>query len=299
MISIRKNWNKFIFESDGDYINLIINEKEYCLPKKIKGFGKKNLFFIEFEINEVLKENFIEDLEKVLIKLKIKELHLRLKPLYNNSRILKKSIDHLIFHKYKKKEINLILLNLNNDEKVLRSNLRKSYKSLINKEDKTVNIRFSNSFVENETLFNDWKNIYSDAILRGNKIIPDKAYDHLKLACDSLECLISVAYENNIPIGGMLFSIDKDYAIYNSSLNIPKIEHDKKRSVGHCLMWHSIMELKKLGIKNFELGTFYDESSNSEHLKKWAIKEKGITNFKNGFGASIVPIYYFEKENIK
>ena len=64
-------------------------------------------------------------------------------------------------------------------------------------------------------------------------------------------------------------------------------------------MWNGILELKKLGVKNFELGTYYDVVASSKYLKDWISKENGITNFKKGFGGDVIPAYYFAKENFR
>ena len=299
MTSKISNWKLYTLESEyRDYTKFEINKLTYYLPNNVNVNGKKNVFTVQFDPKEVVKKKFVEKLENSLKKFKIKKIFFRLNPIQTSKLHLSKAIKKLQNEKYIMSKINLILLDLKKDNKELRKNLRKSYKSLINKESKSLNILFSNENKFRKKLFQDWVSIYSKAILRGNKILSEKTYNILEKAIYDEECLLSIAYDKKEPVGGMLFSLSKNFAIYESSANIAKVESDRTRSVGHFLMWNSILKLKEIGINYFELGTYYDVIPNTIYLKNWIKKETGITNFKKGFGAEIISSYYFAKENI-
>ena len=68
-----------------------------------------------------------------------------------------------------------------------------------------------------EKVFIDWKNIYSAAISRGGKKISELDFNFLKEALIKKQCFISMGYEKNEVLGGMLFSIYSDYIFYASS----------------------------------------------------------------------------------
>jgi len=86
----------------------------------------------------------------------------------------------------------------------------------------------------------------------------------------------------------MLFYIEKNLATYSAAANISLIEEDRKRSVGHYLMWSSIVHLKDKGIKFLELGTL-------ENYKDDNIKNYNISKFKSGFGGEELLEYYLKK----
>jgi hypothetical protein len=293
-------WELFTLENEnGNYISFEINKKRYNLLKDVEVFGKKNIYSIEFDSSDILTNKFLEKLDDILIKYKIKKIYFRLKPNEKDRDKIREAIKLLSNKQYIKSKINLILLNLEKEENILKKNLRKSYKSLINRENKILSVKSSFKPQNKEKIFEDWKDIHAKAILRGGKTIPLKTYDLLFKAIKAKECVVFIAYQNEECVGGMLFSLNNNFAIYESSVNIDIIENDKSRAVGHCLMWNGILELKKIGIKNFELGTYYDVTASTKYLKDWINKEDGITNFKKGFGGDIIPAYYFAKEKIK
>jgi len=294
------SWKLFILESQGkEYVSFKINSETYQLSKNVEVFGRKNVFSIELDPSEIIKNNFLDQFEKKLKINNINKVYFRIKPLQKQEKETRKAITLLKKRGFDISEINLIMLNLDSDEINLRKNLRKSYKSLINKESRILNIKSSIDNSEIKELFKDWIDTYKKAISRGGKKISNQTFDHLFNAIKKNECILVGAYNKNNFMGGMIFSISKNFAIYNSSANIEIVENDKTRSVGHFLMWNSILILKKFGIKHLELGTFYNVDANSDYLKKWISKEDGITKFKNGFGGDIIKSYYILKESIK
>tara|TARA_B100000795_G_C22803965_1_gene443668 strand:- start:2828 stop:3712 length:885 start_codon:yes stop_codon:yes gene_type:complete len=282
-------WNNFHIQNENaDYIDFSFNNFRHRLLKKDHDCGVESVNFIEFTVQEILQENFLNILEENLKKNHIRKLFFRINPIIEKGDNINKCLELLLSKNYSFRKTKCIILNLKQEINVLRSNIRKSYKSLINKENKILDIRFSNIDSSKQEIFNSWINIYSKAISRGGKKISHNSIELLKKCVENQECIIALAYEKKKAVGGMLFYIEKNLATYSAAANISLIEEDRKRSVGHYLMWNSIVHLKDKGIKFLELGTL-------ENYKDDNIKNYNISKFKSGFGGEELLEYYLKK----
>lgn len=180
-----------------------------------------------------------------------------------------------------------MFINLKEKAENLRKNLRKSYKSLINKEKKKNKILFSSQKLFNENHFNDWINLYSSALLRGGKKLDNETIKLKEKALINNDLFISLAYDGENLLGGMSFNINKYYVSYSAAANNTNIEKDRSRAVGHLLLWETIIELKKSKYSFLDLGSFSENIQNE--------KLKNINKFKRGFGPQELITNYFEK----
>ena len=279
----------------SEYVEFNFKDKLYILEKNGASNGKKNFFSLELTDEEIKNKKFLASLNQSIRSFGIKKLYLRLNPIVRIEEInpLRKILNN---DNFRVSDINVILLNLKEKKELLRQKLRKSYKSLINKESKKLSIKFSNNKEHLSIVFNDWINIYSTALKRGNSFISSKASELLLKSISNEKSLIAIAYDDLGVAGGALFSIENELSIYQSAANANKIEIDKKRGVGHFIIWNSIIKLKEMGVKYLELGTFYDVEPKTNYLKKWMEKEHKINQFKKGFGGKINNTLYFEKD---
>ena len=289
------SWKEFCLKRlNSEYLSIDIFGKKYHVSKFFNNNNKEN-YQIELKSNNIIKSNFLDVLEKEFKKNEINKIYLRIDPLELNQEYVIKASNLLKKKKFLENKIIVILLNLTKDISELRKNLRKSYKSLINKEEKALNIQFSLENLNKKKLFNDWVQMYSKALLRGNVILDDKTYKLLEKSIDKDECLLTIAYENEQPKGGMLFGLDTLKSRYYAAVNIPSIENEKSRGVGHLLMWKSIIKLKEIKITSLELGSYYRPESEIDDNLKEKSKVDNIIKFKLGFGADKVLAKYFYK----
>ncbi len=296
MSEIINYWDKFYSSQESStYVKFNFKNKVYLINKDVNLDNKLNYFSVEISYTDIIKTDFLKNLEKFLKNNSFEKIFLRVKPNLDKLLDQKKVINFLNSQSYSTNLVDIMIIDLRKDILDLRSKIRKSYKSSINKEEKKIEILFSNNEKNVEKVFMDWKNIYSAAISRGGKKISELDFNFLKEALLKKQCFISMGYEKNEVLGGMLFSIYSDYIFYASSVRTPKIEIDKKRSIHHCLMWSSIVELKKK-YRFLELGAFYKLIDQNDKLNEWSILEEKFNKFKLGFNPDIVKTIYFYKK---
>lgn len=292
MICKPGQFNKFnIYLDKKNFISFNYNNIDYNLYFDKLECGQKRSDIVELNQTELLDDLFLEKLEFELNKNRVKKIYFRLFPI-TSSEHLRKIKEKMIKKKYHFSLYETNIIYLDENEKTLKKNLRSSFKSLVNKE---KNIYYSDPNCEKnkEKIFEDWIKLYSKAIMRGNKIISSEAKTILLDSFNKSEIIIFLAYNhadiydfNNIPLGGMLFSKKKNYVYYSLSANSNEIENDKKRAIGHAIMWHAIKFFKNNKIKYLDLGTIFPDQ---------AEKINNINKFKLGFGGKLVDTLFFEK----
>ena len=280
--------NEFLINSNkAEHIKFLFDKKKFNLIKTNNICGSGYSDFIEFTDKEILRKGFLDVLEKNLILSKVAHIYFRLIPLIENKNDREKTLILLQKKNFKLKQNFSMFINLKEKAENLRKNLRKSYKSLINKEQKKNKVLFSNQKIFNENHFNDWINLYSSALLRGGKKLNSETIKLKEKALINNDLLITLAYEGENLLGGMTFNINKYYVSYSSAANNTIIEKDRSRAVGHLLLWESIIELKRSNYSFLDLGSFNENIQNE--------KLKNINKFKRGFGPHELITNYFEK----
>ena len=138
MLSKPVNYNNYnILFDKGSSISFEHNNIKYNLYSQNQNCGLKFSEMIEFTVDEILDNAFFEKLEKNLKKKKIKNFYFRLHPLSTISE--KKKIEKFLTEKnYIFNFQKTLILRLNDSIIDLKKNLRKSYKSLINREIKKI-----------------------------------------------------------------------------------------------------------------------------------------------------------------
>tara|TARA_Y100000590_G_scaffold460246_1_gene619167 strand:+ start:319 stop:1200 length:882 start_codon:yes stop_codon:yes gene_type:complete len=289
MESKSKIGNEYLINIEkAGFINFNFDKKEFKLIKISNVCGSINSDFIEFTDQEILKKGFLDILEKNLISSKISDIYFRLIPIINDKKIREQTISYLKKKKYEVNQITSLFIDLNNSNQQLRQNLRKSYKSLINKEKKFNQVLFSVDKHFSYKNFQDWINLYNSVLARGNKKLSEDAIKNKENALKNEELFICLAYEENKLLGGMTFNLNKYYISYSSAANNLSVENDKSRSVGHHLMWESIIKLKEMNFNYIDLGSIDEKSMENEKLNN-------IIKFKKGFGPNELITSHFKK----
>ena len=280
--------NDYLISSNkAEHVKFLFDKKEFKLIKINNICGLNYSDYIEFTDKEILKQGFLDVLEKELTLSKVTYIFFRLIPLVENKKDREKILIFLKKKNFKVKQNFSMFINLKEKAENLRKNLRKSYKSLINKEKKKNKILFSSQKLFNENHFNDWINLYSSALLRGGKKLDNETIKLKEKALINNDLFISLAYDGENLLGGMSFNINKYYVSYSAAANNTNIEKDRSRAVGHLLLWETIIELKKSKYSFLDLGSFSENIQNE--------KLKNINKFKRGFGPQELITNYFEK----
>jgi hypothetical protein len=285
-----KERNLFIADYlNCDIENLLFNEKHFYFIVSNHELGKQLSSLIELDPNIITAE-FLEVLENMSKEKYYKKISFRIKP---SSQIISSEVLKLLLSRGYCSQLSFTsLLDLNQPVDILWSNLRKSFKSIINKETKRTSIKFYDSLSSDISLFNNWISLYSNAIRRGGKELSNTAINSMHDAIKNNMGFVITAYENETLLGAMLFNYYNHSAYYSAAANSDDIESCKDRYIGHFLMWEGIKKLKSFGSTELEVGPL--EFENQLYCQS-DLKLQNITNFKLGFGGNIVPVYNFTK----
>lgn len=164
-------------------------------------------------------------------------------------------------------------VNLELDIVKIKSNVRKSYKSIINRTIRELEVQTVSSQITEET----WGNFVSLHRDCAGKITRststwDLQFEELR-KCRGL--LTYVAFDKKM-VGAALFLFSPEEAIYA----VGAFRRDlKDYNLGHACLWKGIIELKQLGISRLRLGELVPEGNDD-------LKAFSISTFKSGFSTS-------------
>jgi FemAB family protein len=164
----------------------------------------------------------------------------------------------------------------------LWSSIRKSYKSLINKGKKLWDIEIIDQ--PNVGKLDEFKELHAKAAGRITRS-ESTWRTQLEMIRQGNAFMIQVRSMEKDLIGCALFAHNNYEAVYFSAA-IDK--HQTKLPINHAIQWQAICELKRRGVKWYNLGEFYfpKDSTLSE-------KEENITFFKTGFNTDLHRRYIY------
>lgn len=170
---------------------------------------------------------------------------------------------------------------------ILKKNVRKSYKSLINFGLKNWNFRVF--YKSSDFDITEFKNFHF--IVSGKKTRSDLTWliqcKNIKNGNAALICSYDIS--GNI-VGGAYFDLTKDEANYSVGV------YDRKLfdlPIGHSIQMFALSFLKSIGVKNYRIGIIYKSSD----LPIPSEKELAISVFKAGFGGKYVPVFNYKYIN--
>lgn len=172
-----------------------------------------------------------------------------------------------------------LFLNLQSSMDQIKSNFRKSYKSLITSGMKNWAIDVLN--ISNESIWDQFKALHLE--VSGKKTRSDETWDiHFNDIKKQQGFLVYLLNNSGKMEGGGFFNFSRDeglYAVgaYNRAL------FDKP--LGHIVQYRAIQELKKRGVVWYKLGSRPYFSEKPEATEK----EISIAEFKQGFASHILP----------
>jgi hypothetical protein len=165
------------------------------------------------------------------------------------------------------------VVDLTQPVETLHAGLRKSYTSLINH----VNGSHEITVDWQGDLIESFRQLHAaDA---GRETRPQATWEMQRQWCRDGHGLIVGASLGGVLVAATYWIIYKRCAYYASSASLHK-------NVTHSLIWRTMLELKKAGVEQLEMGWLdYDKSE----------KGQGIAKFKQGFGGEARTIYAVER----
>ncbi len=285
-----KERNIFIAEYlNCELDNFSFHDKNFHLIIADNEIGKPLSSLVELD-QDVITSEFIEFLEAFSKNKRYKKINFRIKP--STTVLNSDALKLLLLRGYCSQLSFTSLLSLEQSKEMLWSNLRKSFKSLINSESKKVTIRFYHGLSSDTFIFDSWVSLYSNAIKRGNKELTKKAITSMHDAIKNNMGFLVSAYEDKKLLGAILFNYSNHSAYYSAAANSDDIEFNKERHIGHILMWEGIKQLKAIGCTELEIGPLEFENQLYCHNDT---KLLNITKFKLGFGGDVTPVFNFSK----
>lgn len=161
---------------------------------------------------------------------------------------------------------------------VIRSNLRKSYKSLVNKAIKNLDIRFLKD--SNEEIWIDFQKLHKS--VAGRTTRSEETWNIQLKAISKGEAIFAYALDpNKKMIGGSLFYLTEAESFYAIGAYDRDLNH---LFLGHALQYSAMLELKRMGVRWHRLGLYLTEGH--DQISK---KDSSISYFKKGFSSHVVP----------
>lgn len=173
------------------------------------------------------------------------------------------------------------LIDTSRDIEELWTDVRKSYKHLINRADKNYVYETISAQNYDFDRCDDYRKLHFKASGRQTRSL-ESFYLMYKMIEDNQAFLSIVRGKDGSIAAAQLFYYSKDYSLYASSAINPDLPADS--GVGHLALWQGIIEANRMGLRFLDMGQLRISSNVSE-------KEKNIALFKKGFGGRTVTVF--------
>ncbi|MCP4179648.1 MAG: hypothetical protein GY756_17960 [bacterium] len=171
------------------------------------------------------------------------------------------------------------IIDLSLHEKLLKIEIRKSFKSLINWGNNNLRITIINSQNVTRNIMEQFKQLHIFVAKRETR--NQKTWKIQFEQIKNQEAFLIIGVLKNKLITGAFFIYNKRTCHYGVSVSRRDM-FDKPLS--HSILWHAILYAKKLGCRFFELGDqFFKNNFDKDNISN---KELNICNFKRGFGGN-------------
>ena len=167
-------------------------------------------------------------------------------------------------------------IDLSLSEEVIKGNIRKSYKSLVNWGEKNISLSLIDKNNADNEKFLEFRDFH--IFISGRKTRSDKSWDLQFESIKKNEAYLLLGYLSNKLVSGSLILHGKTKAYYGVGVYDRKLM-DENIAVSHSNILSSIYHAKKIGLETINLGfigAFSEEN-----------KEKNIFKFKSGFTPTI------------
>ena len=173
------------------------------------------------------------------------------------------------------------LINLSLDKSVLKSMIRKSYRSLINKGSRELVPEIYHSSNISQSFIEDFRELHIREA--GRETRSRSTWPQQLEAVKNNHAFCIGSYNNGVLISAGYFITSDKHCYYGVSASRRDMF---SQPVFHSLLWSSILYAKSCGLSIFEIDSNSLSFSSNLSLTD---KEDGIRLFKSGFGGKIYP----------
>ncbi|MEP6616488.1 MAG: hypothetical protein ABJA57_07910 [Ginsengibacter sp.] len=171
-------------------------------------------------------------------------------------------------------------VNLVQTAEQLKSNLRKSYKSLVNWGEKNLTYVMVDASNQDHTHFTAFKEFHISTA--GRKTRSERSWEIQYESLISDEAFLMIGYLSGNIVSGSLIFYGKKEAYYGVGVYDRELMK-KNVAIGHYNVFASMLHAKKIGLETFQLGSIPKSSTDQ--------KEVNIFRFKTGFSNTMKVLY--------
>lgn len=173
------------------------------------------------------------------------------------------------------------LIDLSRENKYLWSDVRKSYKSLINRATKNFIYETISSKNYNFNKCEDYRKLHLNAAGKQTRSL-ESFYLMYNMVKNNQAFIILIREKSGWAVAAHFYYFLGAYCLYASSAIDPDLPSDS--GAGHLALWQGVLTARQLGCRFIDMGQLWINSSPSE-------KEKNIALFKRGFGGRTVTVF--------
>ena len=190
------------------------------------------------------------------------------------------SYNYLMRYGYENVSLNTQILVLDKDERTLWGEIKKSHRNEINRGEKQFEFVIDLPYTTDDTLFKEFKKLHF--LAAGRMTRSEKTWIMQHQWKVNGNAVMTLAYLDDMPVGGIITILYKDGAYYGISANHPDYEN---LPISHSIQWQIIKWLKQNRYKYYELGTQYFSDQPYNHPSQ---KDINISLFKRHFGGCTI-----------
>ncbi len=168
------------------------------------------------------------------------------------------------------------VIDLSAPETQLRSQIRKSYKSLLNWGNKTLAIRLLDHCTATATAMEQFRQLHIE--VAGRETRSARSWDLLLEMIHQREAFMLAGELEGQFVTAALFLNSPKYCLYGVSASKRELF---EKPLGHIVLWTAILQAKKIGCHFFETG---GQLFPRHGIPQPTAKELNISGFKKGFG---------------
>jgi hypothetical protein len=257
------DYSVVIFDENDFYIGFYAYTKDKILsffnqPINVYNIlsSSKNLY--------IAYNSLFKTFEDLKIENKILSIHF-----YDNAFLLSEFIEKI--------EISAIemdsYIDLTQSEELIKMNVRKSYKSLINWGHRNLKIELINYLNPNKILFDEFRNFH--ILVSGRQTRSNLSWDLQYESILKNEAFLVLSFLNDDIVSGSYVIHNTEISYYGVAVNNRDLMA-QNIPIGHYTLFNSILQAKSLGIKKFILGNI--NLSDDEKINAIIRYKKGFSN---------------------
>ncbi len=234
------------------------------------------------QLSKKLLRQMFSKIDEIAMNSELDECIMCLDPLAKNH-LTQFTYNYLMKYGYENVSLNTQIIDLDKDERTLWGEIKKSHRNEIKKGNTKFKIVMYEPFKNNLKHYEVFKNLHF--LAAGRKTRPDETWDLQYKWMLQGNTVLSIAYLEDQPVGGILASLYKNNGVYAISANHPDYG---EFPITHSIQWEMIKWLKQNRYRYYVLGIQYFSEQPYSHPTH---KDIDISLFKRHFGGFTVTFH--------